>query len=176
MVVLKDSLAVEHLNLYAYGTYEGAKKGWDARGRGRKAAKPKEGRLKRIEKRLEGDEGGDVVVGLTALRQQHARLSQAYQAIGKQIDGLERKLTHADEVRSVAGRFLHFVKGVGEWLESFHALSEGIRLAREVTATAALAVWAGMHEYHLHAAKLYAVLDWAHSHMSHIFQTASILH
>lgn len=101
------AMMVKHMKLNAAavlratGTSEGAKKAWDTRGRGKnakaKTAKPSAKQVKQA-------------IGL-------------YAALGTAIAGIHHKLEHPEEVKSVAGKFLHLLKSVGSWIEAGSALA-----------------------------------------------------
>lgn len=140
--------------MYGAGTSEGARKAWDTRGRGRKPRNPT----------LAKESGA---VDLKKLQEERQKLVSRYEQLGARITRMEKKLASGDEVQNLAGKFLHFLKALGEWIEPYKNL-------KDLVLTAGLAVWGALHEAHVHAAKLQSLLSWAHSHVAVAVHAATL--
>lgn len=146
-LTIADTLA-----LNAVGTADGAKKGWDTRGRGRKAVETAPKKVSSMEKSMENPERGALLI-------EHANLKKQYEAFGRQIDALGRKLENPEAVKSVAGKFLHFLKNLGDWGRAAADI-------RDLALTAAGVVYAAMH---VSAASVHGALMWALIHVGPVF-------
>jgi hypothetical protein len=152
MATLQDYMTLDTLVIRAYGTSEGAKKAWDTRGRGKAAVAKKP-------------------VARTA--KNRYKLIKQYKALGRQIEKIGAKLEDIHEVKSTAGKLMHFLRSLGDWIEPFVNL-------KDLVIAAGVALWGIMHEVNAHATAVHSVMSWAMAHITPVIQhihnaTASVL-
>lgn len=151
-----------HVNsLDAYGTSEGAKKGWDSRGRGRTKKTPHP-------KSWWKNQAGYVAeVSPTAVIAERKRLAARYKELGKILDKAGKKVEHIENVKSIGWKLMHFMKSIGDWVESFSSLKDTVMVA-------SLAVWGVLHEANVHIAKMHAMFQWAYAHIAPVVHAATL--
>lgn len=170
--------------MQAYGTSEGVTRAWDARGRGRKAreqvmrhrlaALPDSEKL-RI---LPADEAKAAVppvfVGMKKMeglppKQMRQEWKEKYDKFGDKLMDMHKKLDNPDEVKSTAGKFMHFLKDIAEWHDAFGNL-------RDLLLEAGAALYIGIKAFPYAHAGLLNTMVWAHAHIApvaHMFVSMS---
>jgi hypothetical protein len=115
------------LSLEAYGTSEGVQKAWDTRGRGKKQVPP-------IPKKF--------AMRKTITPKQRAvigdGLAKNYRKLGLTLDKMNDKLGKHEEVRSVFGKMMHFLRHLGEW-------HQGWREVRDFIMELMFGLWTAQH-------------------------------
>jgi hypothetical protein len=139
MTTLQDYMAIEALAIRAYGTSEGATKAWDTRGRGR---------LAKVTKKKP----------VTRTAASRTNLLKQYKSLGRQLEKVGAKLEDIKEVKSTAGKMMHFLKSIGEWIEPFTNL-------KDLVIAAGVTLWGVMHEVNAHAHGLHSVMLWVMTHI-----------
>lgn len=153
MQQVNEGLAIEWLRaqgIMAYGTSEGAKKGWDSRGRDRaqKAPAPRPGRMTHAQ-----------------MVSEHKKLVKQYKNLGERIDSYSKRMSESSDVKSTAVKFLHFLKKIGDWATSYHELLN-------VTSVAGVAVMTAMNT---HSHVLASVLGWAYAHVAVVMNSINAM-
>lgn len=117
------------LSLEAYGTSEGVNKAWDTRGRGKKQVPPLPKQFT-MRKNITPKQRQAIGKGL----------AKRYRGLGVGIDKLNKKLGKPEEVRSVFGKTMHFLRHLGEW-------HQGFREIRDFIMEVMMGLWAVQHVF-----------------------------
>lgn len=141
------AIMVKHMKIVAGGTSEGAKKAWDTRGRGKKAA------AKSTTKSTK-----------PPTPKQAEQAKTLYDALGAAIVMAHHKMEKIEHTKSITGKMLHLLKSVGGWLEAGSALA-GIHAV----------VHGALHSAIAHGPTVMNTLGWAHQHLAPVMQHIAAL-
>lgn len=142
--------------ILAYGTSEGASKGWDTRGRGRKAKPTSSNRA-----RIAAPQGHNLrILPVETLGDKHTmgkRLINDYKKLGDVIVAKHKKLEDIEAVKSTWAKMLHFLRSLGEWHDAWGNVRDLIRESVE-----AIFIVGGLY----HVPTIHKALLFAYHHVA----------
>jgi len=145
----------------AEGTSEGAVKGWDTRGRGRKVTEG--GTLQRYPFMKSWHYETNIGKMTKAQRFKYAEeLKGEYLALSTRMQHASDKLEDPKKVKSDAGRWLHFWKRVAEWHDAYANTRDLAKELRDLAVSAYVVLEFGIHAKSV--PMIYHAIHWGMVH------------